>query len=167
MTLYIDAEHGLDELLDKQIACIHSLRGIVQSEYRAIVHNDLGQLEGINQEKARVQEELHALEKDLQSILPRISAQYGIAASPMRLGNICDAAPEPYKTRFLLKKQELQYAVRAITRAHEVNRQIMQRSLDFQERSFKLMLEMGSEKVRYEAGGAMCRARKQLVNSVA
>ena len=160
-------EHQLDDILTHYIECNRKLLDLIKNERHHIIHNELEALDRVNDEKLTLKEEITALETQRISLLHEFIKQYSLPKGQVRLEDLINVVPEPYKDNYKSKRETLRKLLRNIQMTHDGNKMLIERSLNFQERSFMLLFGLTRQNVRYGATGEVQHDQKLLVDSVA
>ena len=160
-------EHILDEILAQHIECNKKLLELIRRERQYIIHNELEALDGVNNEKLSLKDAIAMLETRRASLLPQFIKQYGLSKGHVRLEDILQAVPEPYKRQYKEKQGILRDLLRRIKITHDGNKMLIERTLSFQERSFMLLFGLTRQHVRYGSAGDVQHDQKHLFDSKA
>ncbi len=166
MNAHERVEYHLDSILEKHIECNTKLLDMIKEERHYIVHNVLDKLEKISEEKMVVRDAINALENERMVLMPHFNERYAIGKKEVRLEDIIDAVPQPYKTRYTHKRVCLKKLLEDIKIAHEGNKLLIQQALTFHEKAFSLLHNLAQTQLGYGQGGEATHDEHRLCDRV-
>jgi hypothetical protein len=162
----ITIEKMLEDVLRAQHVSCDKLLQLSKDERRYIIHAQLEDLEKCAESKGILKEEMTHRETVRQKLMPYFSKKYAIEKKDVQLSDIIEKVDEPYASTYRELQRSLRRAFDGIKRLHDGNRLLIERSIDFQERSFMLLFGLTKQNVRYEKNGDVTHERKPLVDSM-
>lgn len=158
-------EAQLDEVLAKHIAYNKQLLEVIKHERHCIIHSDIVPLDEINRKKVTLKQKIAEAEEERLNLIGLFEEKYTIEKKPVTLSDIIEIVPKEWKISLKKRQSSLRALLGTIQVAHKGNRMLMERSLNFQERSFMMLFGLAQENVGYDTKGKMNHSHKSLIDS--
>ena len=152
----------LATLLRQEIDRYRHLLTLVRRERRQIVQGELAGLVGVVQKKEAVTRELEQVEAARVSVLKRIAGESGREEESLTLARVVEIAPREIKSTLADLLAEFRGVVGLLIAANDVNRDLLDKSLEFVHGSLDLFHTVGANPPTYGAGGRVSEARRSL-----
>ena len=121
----------LAALLRQEIDRYRHLLTLVRRERRGIVRGELAGLVGIVQKKEAVTRDLAQVEEARVCLLKRIARESGREEESLTLARVVEMAPGDFKTTLADLLAEFRSVVGLLIAANDVNRELLDKSLEF------------------------------------
>lgn len=132
----------LGEVLGDLIGQHRQLLELGKQKKSALIKGDLDRLSGVIQEESRVIREISQLESERQKEVSRFLDQKNIHVDSITMSDIIDMVDDERQKNMLRTVQEELYGVMAELRElNQLNRELIEQSLDYVNYSLELMTE--------------------------
>jgi flagellar biosynthesis/type III secretory pathway chaperone len=139
--------------LRQEIDQYRRLISVVRKERGRIVRGELAGLVELVHKKEAITRDLAQLGASRLSLLERLAREYGEDDSRMTLARVVSMAPGEVAERLQTLLVEFRGAVGLLMAANDVNRTLLDRSLDFVHGSLALFRTVATSGPTYNAGG--------------
>jgi flagellar biosynthesis/type III secretory pathway chaperone len=129
------------------------LLAVVRKERGRIVRGELAGLAELVRKKEAITRDLAQLGASRMSLLERLAGECGETGSRMTLAQVASLAPGEVGERLQALLIEFRGAVGLLMAANDVNRTLLERSLDFVHGSLALFRTVATSGPTYNAGG--------------
>jgi flagellar biosynthesis/type III secretory pathway chaperone len=152
----------LATLLRQEIDRYRHLLTLVRRERRGIVQGELAGLVGVVRKKEAATQDLAQVEAARVSLLRQIAGESGREAESLTLARVVEMAPGEIKSTLADLLAEFRGVVGLLIAANDVNRELLEKSLEFVHGSLRLFHTVGTNPPTYGAGGRVTEARRSL-----
>jgi flagellar biosynthesis/type III secretory pathway chaperone len=152
----------LATLLQQEIDRYRHLLTLVRRERRGIVHGELAGLVGVVRKKEAATRDLEQVEAARVCLLQRIAIVSGRGEESLTLARVIEMAPEDLKGTLADLLAEFRGVVGLLIAANDINRELLDKSLEFVHGSLALFHTVGANPPTYGAGGRISEARRPL-----
>jgi flagellar biosynthesis/type III secretory pathway chaperone len=139
--------------LRQEIDQYRRLLAVVRKERGRIVRGELAGLAELVRKKEAITRDLAQLGASRMSLLERLAGECGETGSRMTLAQVASLAPGEVGERLQALLIEFRGAVGLLMAANDVNRTLLDRSLDFVHGSLTLFRTVATSGPTYNAGG--------------
>lgn len=133
---------GLLELLDEQTEIYKNLLGFMETKQKAIIKNDLEQLEAVVAKERALANHLNLLEKNRLELVAQLVEDLSLEEANPTLSQLGEYLPEKYQAYFQKMKEQLTQYLKTAADLNKVNEELLQSSLAYINFSLNLMLGM-------------------------
>jgi flagellar biosynthesis/type III secretory pathway chaperone len=152
----------LATLLRQEIDRYRHLLTLVRRERRGIIQGELAGLVGVVRKKEAAARELEQVEAARICLLNRIAGESGGKGESLTLARVVEMAPGDLKCTLADLLAEFRGVVGLLIAANDVNRELLDKSLEFVHGSLELFHTVGANPPTYGAGGRVSEARRSL-----
>jgi flagellar biosynthesis/type III secretory pathway chaperone len=145
----------LATVLQREIDQYRRLHTLLRRERGRIVKGEWGTLTEMVQAKETVVEELAQLASSRRALLERVAVRVDEPAAGLTLARLVQVAPADARPAFSRLLEEFRGVVGRLVAANEVNRMLVDRSIEFVQGSLSLFRTIVSQSSTYGADGRL------------